>query len=206
MERRVLLTLGAGLAVSALTGFRPLPPASGIAKTGEPFRLADLEPDGMAKTYRRYRLLIIGQRDDERAGGVAKAAVDVLARFLPDSRSTLIRAADTRRVGILIGTRQQDIGIMTRQGAEALFRAMPPFADVRDVPLRTIVSFGDYLLVCRTDFAARHAYLLAKTLNAHGELLPQPASAPDGIVPGHEGAAAFFDGRDRPDDQEEKKG
>ncbi|WP_246680948.1 TAXI family TRAP transporter solute-binding subunit [Mesorhizobium sp. B2-4-9] len=198
MNRRALLTLGTGFSVSVLSGFKPLTPTIDKGNDRRPLLLADLEPDGMSKTYRRYRLLIIGQRDDEKAGALAQAAVVVLGQFLPGSRSSLIRAADTRRVGILIGTRLQDIGIMTREGAEALFQATAPFTDVRGVPLRTIVSFGHHLLVVRTDLAPRHAYLLAKALNEHNDLLPEPAGAPDGIIPGHEGAQAFFDGKAMP--------
>ena len=143
MKRRALLTLGVGAAAFVLVGNRPA--------------VADLEPDRMWSIYRRYRLLIVGQRDDEMAGAFAGAVVDVLARFLPTSRAQLARAADTRRVGVLIGTDQQDVAIMAAESAEALFLAKPPFDDVRNVPLRLIVSFGSHVLVCRTDFTARHA-------------------------------------------------
>ena len=74
MKRRKLLTLGAGLAASILTGLRPA--------------VADLEPDGQWLIYRRYSLLIVGQRDNEIAGTYAGAIVDVLARFLPASRAS----------------------------------------------------------------------------------------------------------------------
>jgi hypothetical protein len=161
---------------------------------------ADLEPDGMAKTYRQYRLLVIGQRDDEVASTFAKAVVDVLARSLPASRARLIRAADTRRIGVLIGTHQQDVAIMTNESAEALFFARAPFEDIRDVPLRLIVSFGSYVLVCRPDFMARHAYLLAQTLGEHKNALPSPAGAPEGVVPAHRGSHAFFAGKRMPND------
>ena len=93
--------------------------------------------------------------------------LDVLARSLPTSRAQLARAVDTRRVGVLIGTKQQDVAIMTAESAEALFLAKPPFDDIRNVPLRLIVSFGSHVLVCRPDFLAGHAYLLAQTLAEH---------------------------------------
>jgi hypothetical protein len=198
MKRRALLTLGAGMAVSVLTGFRPTAPAMDKGKGTLRSLLIDLEPDGLAQTYRRYRLLIVGQRDDAAASALAQKVVDVLAGFLPDSRSKLIRAADTRRVGVLIGTHQQDIAIMSRESAEALFLAKPPFTDIRNVPLRLIASFGSYVLVCRTDFVARHAYLLAQTLAGHGDLLPAPTQIPVGIIPAHEGSQAFFAGKEIP--------
>jgi hypothetical protein len=186
MKRRKFLTLGAGTAAFVLAGYRPA--------------VADLEPDGMWSIYRRYRLLIVGQRDDEMASAFSEAVVDVLARSLPTSRAQLARAADTRRVGVLIGTKQQDVAIMTAESAEALFLAKPPFDDIRNVPLRLIVSFGSHVLVCRPDFLAGHAYLLAQTLAEQKHALPAPAGAPDGIVPAHRGSYAFFAGEKSPND------
>ena len=186
MKRRELLMLGAGAAAFALAGYRPA--------------VADLEPDGMWSIYRRYRILIVGQRDDERASAFAHAVVDVLARVLPTSRARLARAADTRRVGVLIGTEQQDVAIMTAESAEALFLAKPPFDDIRNVPLRLIVSFGSHVLVCRPDFMASHAYLLAQTLDEHRDTLPAPPGALGGIVPAHRGSLAFFAGDRMPND------
>jgi hypothetical protein len=66
--------------------------------------------------------------------------------------------------------------------------------------LRIIVSFGTHAMVCRPNFKARHAYLLAKTLAEHGEGLPTPAVAPTGVVPAHPGALAFFAGEEIPNE------
>jgi hypothetical protein len=186
MKRRALLTLGVGAAASMLAGLRPA--------------VADLEPDGQWLIYRRYSLLIVGQRDNEIASAYAGAVVDVLARFLPTSRAQLARAADARRVGVLIATNQQDVALMEIESAEALFSAKPPFEDLSDVPLRLIASFGGHVLVCRPDFLARHAYLLAQTLAEHKDALPTPAGTPKGVVPAHRGSHAFFAGGAIPND------
>jgi hypothetical protein len=186
MKRRALLALGVGSAALVLAGRTPA--------------VADLEPDRMWAIYRRYSLLIVGQRDDERAGAFAGAVVDVLARFLPTSRAQLARASDTRRVGVLIGTNQHDVAIMAAESAEALFLAKPPFDDIRGVPLRVIVSFGSHVLVCRWDFMARHAYLVAQTLTEHAAALPAAASVPRSVVPTHRGSRAFFAGEEIPFD------
>jgi hypothetical protein len=154
----------------------------------------------MWPVYRRYHLLIVGQRDDERSGALTGAVVDVLSHYLPSSRPQLVSAADTRRIGVLIATDQQDVAIMQADGAEALFLAKPPFADIPEAPLRIIVSFGRHVFVCRPNFMARHAYLLAKTLTEHAEGLPAPAAVPDGVVPAHPGARAFFAGEEMPHD------
>ena len=162
MNRRALLRLGAvGAAAGAACVFAARRPA-----------LADLNPDRMWPVYRRFHLLIVSQRDDERNGALTTAVVEVLSRHLPASRPQLVSAADARRIGVLIATNQQDVAIMQADSAEALFLAKPPFADIHDAPLRIIVSFGNHVFVCRPDFMARHAYLLAQTLSAHGDTLP----------------------------------
>ena len=69
MKRRDLLKFGASAAAFVLAGQKPA--------------VADLEPDGLWPIYRRYRLLIVGQRDDEIASAFAGAVADVLARSLP---------------------------------------------------------------------------------------------------------------------------
>jgi hypothetical protein len=199
MKRRGFLKLGA-LAAFVLTGNGPSVLAADYSKSLAGLLLVDLEPDGMEPIFRRYRLLVVGQRDSKIASAFAEATVDVLARFLPASRPRLARAADTRRVGVLIGTRQQDVAIMTAESAEALFLAKAPFDDIRDVPLRLIVSFGSHVLVCRTDFVDHHAYLLAQALAEHQDLLPIPAAAPSGVVPAHNGSQAYFAGQEMPAD------
>ena len=163
-------------------------------------RFADLNPDSMWPIYRRYHLLIVGQRDDETGSALAAATVDVLMRFLPGSRAMLVRAADARRVGVLIATDQQDLAIMAAGSAEALFLGKPPFDDIHDASLRIIVSFGSHSLVCRSSFMARHAYVIAGTLAEHKEAFPMPAGAPDGVVPAHRGSRAFFAGEEMPND------
>jgi hypothetical protein len=200
MKRRALLTFGAGAAAFVLAGYRPAAMATDERNGRVGLLFADLEPDRMWSIYRRYHLMIVGQRDDERASAFAGAVIDVLARFLPTSRAQLARAADTRRVGVLIGTNQQDVAIMTAESAEALFLAKPPFDDIRNLPLRVIVSFGSHVLVSRPDFMARHAYLLARTLAEHRDALPTPAGAPEGVIPAHRGSHAFFAGEDIPHD------
>jgi len=143
--------------------------------------LADLNPDRMWPVYRRYHLLIVGQRDDERSGALTAAVVEVLSRHLPASRPQLVSAADARRIGVLIATDQQDVAIMQAESAEALFLARPPFADILEAPLRIIVSFGSHVLVCRPNFRARHDCGCGKALRMFGQCLRQQIG-----VPGHE--------------------
>jgi len=186
MKRRALLKLGVSTAALLLVGHRPA--------------FADLEPDRMWSTYRRHHLMIVGQRDDETAIALATAVVAVLAAFLATSRALLARAADTRRVGVLIATNQQDVAILAVDSAESLVLGKFPFEDVRNASLTVIASFGSHVLVCRPDFMARNAYLLARTLVEHKDALPIPVSKPRGIVPAHPGSHAFFAGDQPPND------
>lgn len=172
--------------------------AGALVVAGSTPAFADLELDAQGRIYRRYALLVVGPRDDEQGLLLTRAVVDVLARFQEASRAQVARAADERRVGLLIGTDQRDLAIMSAKSAEDLFRARPPFDDLDDVPLRVIVSFGSHLLVCRSDFLDRHSYLLAKTLSEHQAALPAAARRPDGAVPPHCGSIAYFTGKAMP--------
>jgi hypothetical protein len=202
MTRRRLLNLVAGAAAAfAAAGHTRVSGTGNDRRQGRAGpRLADLNPDRLWPIYRRYRLLIVGQGDDARGAAIASTVADVLARFLPESRARPARAPDARRVGVLIATDQLDVAIMATDSAEALLLGKPPFADIGGAPLRAVVSFTSHLLVCRPDFQARHAYLVAKTLVEAKDALPAPAVSPVGPVPAHPGARAFFAGEDMPDD------
>jgi hypothetical protein len=55
-------------------------------------------------------------------------------------------------------------------------------------------------MVCRPDFRARHAYVIAKTLSEHQDRLAAIVAASHGVVPTHPGARAFFAGENIPDE------
>jgi hypothetical protein len=202
-DRRSILT---GLASVSATffvseaGAFPLGRASAPIKGADAVEQADLNPDRMWPVYRRYHLIIVGERDDDRGLALTKACTDTLAQFLPESRALLVRAADTRRIGVLIATDQQDVAVISAEGAKALFLAEPPFEDISGGPIRAIVSFGTHYMVCRPAFRARHAYAIAKTLAEHQDTLAANVVASQGVVPMHPGARAFFSGEDIPDD------
>ena len=72
------------------------------------------------------------------------------------------------------------------------------------MPLMTLLGIEDFLLVCRDDFAALHAWLVAEALSASGAgFTVKPAkskqpAAPDPRLPLHPGAIAFFSGGAEP--------
>jgi hypothetical protein len=124
----------------------------------------------------------VSQRVDE----TANAVVDVLAGALPQSRARLALAANARRIGVLMGTHQQDVAVMHLRDAEAPFLAKPPFADIR--------GLGRRIIVYRSEFAARLALLMAQALVRNGEALGTPAHAPAGATPVHPGSCKLFAG------------
>ena len=200
-NRRLILTgfvsVSATLFISQAGAF----PFSGrLAKGAKFVERTDLNPDRMWPVYRRYHLIIVGQRDDERGLTLTKASTDTLAQFLPESRALLVRAADTRRIGVLIATDQQDVAVISAEGAKALFLGEPPFEDITGGPVRAIVSFGTHHMVCRPNFRAGHAYAIAKTLSEHQDRLAATVAASQDVVPMHPGARAFFAGEDVPND------
>ena len=178
----------------------PFDEGAAPTKGAEAVEQTDLNPDRMWPVYRRYHLIIVGEQDDERGLALTKASTDTLAQFLPESRALLVRAADTRRIGVLIATDQQDVAVISAEGAKALFLGEPPFEDITGGPVRAIVSFGTHHMVCRPNFRARHAYAIAKTLSEHQDMLTATVAASPDVVPMHPGASAFFAGEDIPND------
>jgi hypothetical protein len=194
-----LLSASATLLISQARAF-PFGAGARLTKGARFVERTDLNPDRMWPVYRRYHLIIVGQRDDERGLTLTKASTDTLAQFLPESRALLVRAADTRRIGVLIATDQQDVAVISAEGAKALFLGEPPFEDIAGGPVRAIVSFGTHHMICRPNFRAGHAYAIAKTLSEHQDRLTATVAVSQDLVPMHPGARAFFAGDDVPND------
>ena len=115
------------------------------------------------------------------------------------------RAPHTERIASLMSSKQMDVALMPRDDAVALRDGAPPLAAHGRVPLHTIVGVGDYLLVCREDFPARHAWLICEALFKNQHAIPVPlspltpiAEPPDARVPLHPGAQAYIIGRPLP--------
>lgn len=158
------------------------------------------------KIYRQRYLLILTSKTDGPSYPLGKRVAEVLAMHLPTSKARVTRAPHTRRIGSLISSKQMDLAILSRQDAVALLEGRPPFVDHGPVALRALIGLGAYLLVCRDDFPAHHAYLVAETLSTHRADLPvsiSPAASGepvDAVVPVHPGANAYFHGGPVPQD------
>lgn len=170
------------------------------AGSGAWLLLAAHTPYRQWEVYRRRHLLILTHRGDPGTFEIGARVASVLARHLPASQAEVTRAPHGERVASLISTKQMDVAVLSRADAVALKLGRAPFADYGPMELRTLVVLGGYLLVCRRDFPARHAYLVVKTLAGHRAELPvklAPGAKGD-AVPSHRGARAFFEGRPQP--------
>ena len=107
----------------------------------------------------------------------------------------MTRAPYTERIASLISSKQLDVALMSPPDAVALAAGLPPFEAYGPVALRTLIALDGYLLVCRDDFPARHAYVVTRTLDLHRDELPQTAAAgsESPAVPLHPGALAYFE-------------
>lgn len=157
--------------------------------------------------YRKRHLLILTSRGDGGSYALGRNLAEVLAARLPASQARVVRAPHLERIASLISTKQMDVALMARGDAAALMAGREPFVGYGPVPLRAIAGFGAYLLICRDDFPARHAYLVAETLGENrGELAAAltPAQGegaePDAVVPAHPGALAYYRGDPPPED------
>ena len=152
--------------------------------------------------YRQRHLLILTDRSDPPSYPLGKQVAAVLATHLPASKARVTRAPHTERIASLLSSKQLDVALMTPSDAVALADGLPPFEAYGPVALRTLLALDGYLLVCRDDFPARHAYAVTRTLDLHRAELPKvvATSAESPAIPLHPGALAYFEGTPPPEE------
>jgi hypothetical protein len=150
--------------------------------------------------YRQRHLLILTDRSDPPSYPLGKQIAAVLAARLPASKARVTRAPHTERIASLISSKQLDVALMSPPDATALAAGLPPFEAYGPVALRTLVVLDGYLLICRNDFPARHAYAVTSTLDRHRDELPPIATDAEASppIPLHPGALAYFEGASPP--------
>jgi hypothetical protein len=162
-------------------------------------------PYGQWGIYRRRYLLILTSRTDPPSFELGKRVAEVLADRLPSSNAQVSRAPNKERIASLISSHQMDVALMRGDDAAALRQGQPPFAGHGPVKLFTIVGIGEFLLACRDDFAARHAWLIAEAFDKSRDALPElllprasTSEPPDWRIPLHPGALGYFVGAPMP--------
>jgi hypothetical protein len=155
------------------------------------------------KLYRQTHLLIFTTKDDPASDELGERIAARLREVLPDSKAQVARAPHAQRIASLITTGQADVAVLSRADASALALRQPPFGDYLPVALRVLAQTAQHQLVCREDFKAQHAWLVAEALAGEavpGLVLPQDAPGNGDAVPAHAGTAAFVRG-EQPDAQ-----
>jgi TRAP-type uncharacterized transport system substrate-binding protein len=150
--------------------------------------------------YRKRRLLIGTSRADAPSYPLGKQVAETLLTYLPESKARASRAPDPWRLASLLSTAQMDVAILSATDAAAMVEGRAPFADFGGVALSGLFGLGDYLLVARADFPARHAYLVSRTLYEHRASIPdaRPLKAAVGALPIHPGTLAYQRGEPLP--------
>ncbi len=183
MNRRTALRLSIGAAAALLLGGHT--------------------PYGQWVVYRKKHLLIGCHKLDPETYYLAKRVVALLAEHLPAAKSRVARAPDAGRLASLLGTAQMAVAVLSPADAAAMLAGTGRFEPYGAVPLRLLMPVAGRLLIARSDFPARHAWLVTGALTGT-ELAPAPQSA--GVPLGdpgilwHPGSVTFLEGRPEPGD------
>lgn len=172
-----------------------------LAAVGAHCLLSAHSPYRQWVVYRQRFLLIHTHREDPAGDQFGEDLARVLLKVLPESRAQVVRGPTLLRIASLLSTQQADVAVLTREQSAAMASQSEPFHEIPPTALRVIVENDRHQFVCRDDFPARHAYLLAHALSEEaGHLkiaVPVGDEARGGArqsVPTHPGALAFARG------------
>lgn len=151
-------------------------------------------PYGQWAVFRKKYLLILSTREDPPSFDLAQTLSAALLRELPESRAQASRAPSKARIAALLSSHQMELALMRPDDAASLREGVPPFKNEGPVPLMTLATFEDFILVCRDDFPALHAWLIAEAMSR----TEFKQNAPDRRLPLHPGVKAFQTGGEKP--------
>jgi hypothetical protein len=144
------------------------------------------------QVYRRKHLLIGTHRVDPVSYRLGQKIAAALAGALPQSRARVTRGPDAVRLASLLTTNQLDVILLASDEVGALAEGRAPFDLIGATELRTLATTGGHHLIVRTDFSARHAWRIARSLPP----ILEPRATPG--APLHPGVVAFLDGAPMP--------
>ena len=152
------------------------------------------------QVYRQRHLLIGTSKADAPTYPLGQKIAEVLVTHLPESSARVTRGPDPWRLASLLTTGQLEIALLSEADVAALRDGRAPFDAFGPTNLNALFAFGDYLLVCRPDFSAQHAYQVVQTLaeNAAGIAGAMAVDATAGPVAIHAGARAYALGEPMP--------
>jgi TRAP-type uncharacterized transport system substrate-binding protein len=152
------------------------------------------------QVYRRRHLLIGTSKADAPTYPLGQKIAELLATHLPESSARVTRGPDPWRLASLLTTGQLEVALLSSVDAGALRDGRAPFAAFGPTALNALFAFGDYLLVCRPEFPARHAYQVTETLALNATLIvgARFIDASASPIPLHAGARAYVLGEPMP--------
>jgi TRAP-type uncharacterized transport system substrate-binding protein len=152
------------------------------------------------QVYRQKHLLIGTSKADAPTYPLGQKIVAVLATYLPGSSARVTRGPDPWRLASLLTTGQLDVAVLSQADTAALRDGRAPFEAFGPTELNALFAWQSYLLVCRPDFPAHHAYQVVQTLSEHAELIAggRLIDATAGPVAIHPGARAYAMGEPMP--------
>ena len=154
-------------------------------------------PYGQWVVYRKKHLLIGSHRADPETYALANKLIDVLATHLPGAKSRAARAPTAQRLASLIGTDQLDVAVLRRSDAIAMLNGSGKFAPYGRVAIRQMARLGPHILVAHKRFQARHAWLVARALNA-GSIVNKAEQKADSEIEWHPGNLSYLQGKPEP--------
>ena len=152
------------------------------------------------QVYRQKHLLIGTSKTDAPTYPLGQKVAEVLATYLPESSARVTRGPDPWRLASLLTTGQLEIALLSEADVLALRDGRAPFDAFGPTDLNGLFAFGHYLLVCRPDFPAHHAYRVVQTLSENAAGIPGAMSvdATASPVAIHAGARAYALGEPMP--------
>jgi hypothetical protein len=152
------------------------------------------------QVYRQKHLLIGTSKADLPTYPLGQKIAEVLATHLPESSARVTRGPDPWRLASLLTTGQLEVALLSEVDVAALRDGRAPFDAFGRTDLNGLFAFGDYLLVCRPDFPAHHAYQVVQTLSENAAGIPGAMSvdATASPVAIHAGARAYALGEPMP--------
>jgi len=171
------------------------------AASGSWLLLAGHSPYRQWEVYRKVRLIVLVNAEEEASVQLGQAIAAVLAKHLPESKAMMARARDLKDVVRLIASKQLDTALLREEDAAAAFMGAGPFADNGKVPLRALAQCGAYVYACRDDLPRSNGYQIAETIAerwkeidsrlVNGSPNPQPTSSMP--IPIHAGAFEYYE-------------
>ena len=171
------------------------------AASGSWLLLTGHSPYRQWEVYRKVRLIVLVDAEEETSVQLGRAIAALLAKHLPESKAMMARARDLRDVVRLIASKQLDTALLHEQDAAAALMGVGAFADNGKVPVRALAQCGAYVFACRDDLPRSNGYQIAGTMTerwseidarlVNGSPNPRPPSSMR--IPIHVGAFEYYE-------------